>query len=190
MYICVYIILFTRYLHDCILLPQFLSEVFQPRTRDTHANQCASLHGSLHGHFATTFGLHRDSILNTSRYFHVTEGLVPDIMHDILEGCLAYEVKELLKYLIQNRTITLTEFSGIVKSFPYIGSDSRNKPTEIAASTLSSSDHSLKQTGMLHVHVFLDYSCCVPCPIILFSNTDVVFRKTSSIDDRRKNLPR
>ena len=82
---------------------------------------------------------------------------MPDIMHDILEGCLAYEVKKLLKYLIQNRTITLTEFSGIVKSFPYIGSDSRNKPTEIAASTLSSSDHSLKQTGMLHVLVCYMY---------------------------------
>ncbi len=37
----------------------------------------ASLGGHLHEHYATTYRLHRDAILNTSRYFHVTEGLVP-----------------------------------------------------------------------------------------------------------------
>ena len=29
-----------------------------------------------------------DLILTKSRYFHVTEGLVPDTMHDVLEGTL------------------------------------------------------------------------------------------------------
>lgn len=28
------------------------------------------------------------------RYFHVTEGLIPDVMHDILEGILPFEVAE------------------------------------------------------------------------------------------------
>ena len=27
----------------------------------------------------------------------MVDGLVPDIMHDVLEGCAQYEVKELLK---------------------------------------------------------------------------------------------
>ena len=67
-----------------------MSEAFIPRTQETHASQCVSLGGPLHDHFATTFGLHRDSILNTSQYFHVTEGLVPDVMDDVLEGCLPY----------------------------------------------------------------------------------------------------
>jgi hypothetical protein len=133
---------------------EFTSEAFQSRTRETHASQCASLSGPLKEHFATTYGLHRDSILNTSRYFHVTEGLVPDIMHDVLEGCLAYEVKELLKYLISSSIITLSELNRIMASFPYTGSDSRNKPTPLSSTTLSSSDHNLKQTGMyMYVHV-------------------------------------
>ena len=34
-----------------------------------------------------------DSILHQSNYFHVTKGLVPDIMHDVLEGCLSYVIK-------------------------------------------------------------------------------------------------
>lgn len=130
-------------------ITQFVSEAFQARTRETHANQCASLSGTLHDHFATTYGLHRDSILNTSRYFHVTEGLIPDIMHDLLEGCLAYEVKELLKHLINSSIVTLAELNSIMASFPYTGSDARNKPTPLSSTTMSSSDHSLKQTGKI-----------------------------------------
>ena len=79
-------------------LRKFLSEAFQPRTRETHTHHCSALGGPLHNHYATTYGLHRDSSLNTLQYFHVTEGLIPDIMHDCLEGCVQYEVKELLKY--------------------------------------------------------------------------------------------
>jgi len=55
------------------------------------------LNAALADHMATTYGLTRDSILNTSRYFHVTEGLPPDCMHDLLEDTLQYEVKEMLK---------------------------------------------------------------------------------------------
>ena len=57
--------------HDvdtCVYFVQFTSEAFQARTRETHANQCAELGGPLHDHFATTYGLHRDSIVNTSRF--------------------------------------------------------------------------------------------------------------------------
>ena len=62
------------------------------RTCGTHAHQCADLAGPLHNHYATAYGLHRDSALNTLQYFHVTEGLIPDILHDCLEGCVQYEV--------------------------------------------------------------------------------------------------
>ena len=145
-----------------IFHPQFLSEAFQLRTRDTHVSQCASLGGPLHNHFATTFGLHRDSSLNTSRYFHITDGLVPDIMHDVLEGCLAYEAKELLKYLIHSGTITLANLNSIIRSFPYVGSDARNRPIEVSVATLSSSDHNLKQTGMslrFNIHSHQQFIC-------------------------------
>ena len=126
-----------------------LSEAFQPCTRETHANQSASLSGPLHEHFATTYGLHRDSILNTSRYFHVTEG---DIMHDLLEGCLAYEVKELLKHLINSSIITLAELKSIMASFPYTGSDARNKPTPLSSTTMSSALNKLVLSCYMQIH--------------------------------------
>ena len=63
-----------------------------PRTRDTHAHHIRSLEGPLNSHSSMTYGLTRDSCLNSSSYFHVTEGLAPDIMHDVLEGVAQYEV--------------------------------------------------------------------------------------------------
>ena len=91
----------------------------------------------------------QDSILNDSKYFHVTEGLVQDVMHDVLEGCAPYIVKELLKYLDQNSIITLEELNDQIETFPYVPLDARNKPTQIPGTTLSSSDHTLKQKGTM-----------------------------------------
>ena len=126
---------------------QFFSEAFQPRTRETHTLQCASLGGPLQAHFSTTYGLHRDSILNRSRYFHVTEGLIPDAMHDILEGILPLETKELLKHHIAAKVFSLADLNKATESFAYARPDSRNKPAPISSKTLSSNDHALKQTG-------------------------------------------
>ena len=122
---------------------QFFSEAFQPRTRETHTLQCASLGGTQQAHFPTTYGLHRDSILNRSQYFHVTEGLIPDAMHDILP----LETKELLKHHIAAKVFSLADLNKAMESFVYARPDSRNKPAPIISKTLSSNDHALKQTG-------------------------------------------
>ena len=117
------------------------------RTRETHAHQCSDLNGPLHNHYATAYGLHRDSALNTLRYFHVTEGLIPDIMHDCLEGCVQYELKELLRHFNTEEILSVIAINNAIHSFPLMGSDARNRPAPITAITLASSDHSLKQTG-------------------------------------------
>ena len=136
---------------------QFLSEEFEARTRETHANHCSHLGGLLHDHYATTYGLHRDSSLNSLRYFHVTEGLVPDIMHDCLEGCVQYEVKELLKYLSSTRILSLSTINNLIQSFPYMGPDA-------------------KQTGQWITHhaSSLSLCLCIFCINLSISFTDVV----------------
>lgn len=89
-----------------------------------------ALNGSLREHMATTYGLQFDSILNSSSYFHVTTGLPPDIMHDVLEGSLQHEVKELLNYLIREKSlfslaVLLSDFltcrqTKIINQSPYL----------------------------------------------------------------------
>lgn len=96
---------------------------------------------------ATTFGIRFDSLLNSSKYFHVTEGLVPDIMHDVLEGSLSYEIKELLRWLISERVLTLNELNDAISSFPFWGEDARNKPCLFDKKLLKEKHHGLKQTG-------------------------------------------
>ena len=68
-------------------------------------------------------------------------------MHDVLEGILPLEIKELVKRLINDDIITLSELNNAIETFPYGRTDSQNKPSQINHTNLSSSDHSLKQTG-------------------------------------------
>ncbi len=70
-------------------------------------------------------------------------------MHNVLEGALPFEVKELIRYLISKKTMSLLSLNEAMGSFPYAGLDARNKPTPIGLSTLTSRDHLLKQTGKL-----------------------------------------
>ena len=100
----------------------------------------------LHDHASTTYSIVRNSILNEWTYFHV-DGLVPDIMHDVLEGCVPYMVKELVKISFLNIIITLQELNDHITMFPYSLIDDQNKATVIPSATLNSSDHSVKQKG-------------------------------------------
>ena len=134
---------------NIIVLLQFDANLFQLRIREAHKHHCELLNTALHSHAATTYGVVKDSILNTSQYFYVTEGLVPDIMHDVLEGSAQLEMKELMKYLINNENITLKEVNSQIENFPYSPNDVCDKPSTISQTTLKSSDHSLKQKGKL-----------------------------------------
>ena len=82
------------------LYTQFHSSQLQLRNRDHRGR----LGGAMNDHIATTYGIARKSILNTSRYYHVADGLPPDCMHDVLEGVLPYKTKMLL-LTSQNDTI-------------------------------------------------------------------------------------
>ena len=103
---------------SCTSYSTFLKFAFIQRTRQTHASHCRALDGPLRDHAATTYGLCRDSILNSSAYFHDTEGLAPDVMHDVLEGTAQYEVKELIKHLIEEKILSLNEFNQNLVNFP------------------------------------------------------------------------
>lgn len=130
---------------------QFTSEEFEERTRETHRNHCSQLEGVLSTHFAVTSGLNRDSILNQSSVFHITEGVVMDAMHDVLEGSLELEMKLLLRELVCQQTpplFSLDDLNGRIRSFNYGHVESRNKPSEIGLARLTNaSSHLLGQSG-------------------------------------------
>ena len=118
-----------------------------PRTRQTHSHHISALKRSVSSHASTTCGITQDSILNSFSYFPVTEGLCPDVMHDVLEGVAQHEVKELLNYLFNSYMLTLYELNSEIENLNYIYADITDKPTQLStlSLTLSSSDHNLKQ---------------------------------------------
>jgi len=69
-------------------------------------------------------------------------------MHDILEGSLQYEVKELLKHCINTENYsTLDQFNKMLNEFPYVLCDKATRPAEITPTTLASAGHLVKQKG-------------------------------------------
>lgn len=96
-------------------------------------------------------------------------------MHDVLEGCLPYEMKEMFKVLIAEKILSLSDLNNAVQSFHYGSSDIRNKPALISPQTMKNKDHALKQTGnllcvqlfLLHVHVHVySFTMLVPGKIV------------------------
>lgn len=87
---------------------QFTTEELQARTIENHTRHCSALGGALDSHIATTYGVARNSILNSLSHLNVINGLPPDVMHDVLEGVLPLEVKLMLQQFIsEDRLFTL-----------------------------------------------------------------------------------
>ena len=52
-------------------------------------------------HYSVVYGINRHALIDTLQFFDVASGsLIPDIMHDILEGALPLEVKLMLKVML------------------------------------------------------------------------------------------
>lgn len=108
----------------CACYFHYFVDDFQPYTRESQDYHCSQLDGPLYEHIATTYGIYRLYPFISSKFFHVCDGLSPDIMHDVLEGSLQYEVKELLKHLIRSeKDFSLKDLNEIIESFPFVGSD-------------------------------------------------------------------
>lgn len=83
-------------------------------------------------------------------YFHVCDGsLLPDVMHDILEGSLQYEVKLMLQVMVnKERYFSLDYLNMRLENFELGYMEAKNRPSPIAANKFNSSGNTLKQNGM------------------------------------------
>lgn len=90
-------------------------------------------------------------MLSELKYFNVVSGsLVPDIMHDVLEGMLQYEAKLMLKqFIYQDHYFTLRQLNQLIESFELGYSEVKSRPSLISQATLEDrgSNH-LTQSGM------------------------------------------
>ena len=103
--------------------------------------------------YSMEFGINCRSSLMSLEYFNLCSGcLVPDILHDVLEGALQYEAKLLLKHcILVEKHFTLHYLNQLIDTFE-LGYMESDRPSEITSKTLRSQDNSLKQNGRVMVH--------------------------------------
>jgi len=113
----------------------FRDDCLELRTKDQYSQQ---LEGVLEGTLRTRdCGIKTSCLLNDLQYFHITENITVDVMHDLLEGVVPFELKLILFHFIYDRKyFSLPLLNARLASFDYGFSDCRNKPTAIADAEL------------------------------------------------------
>ena len=82
--------------------------------------------------YSKYYGIKSRTALLESPYFDPCEQLAQDVMHVFLEGVLAYEIRLLLNYYINEiKVFKLTDLNSRIQGFPYGFSNIKNKPAVI-----------------------------------------------------------
>ena len=101
------------------------------RTKETHALHCKGLLTSAAEHFKKLYSITHDSIFNELMYFNVIGGMVPDVMHDLLEGVLPRTICLMLLDHIKKKYYTIEQLNHALVNFKYGHSEVKNKPSVI-----------------------------------------------------------
>lgn len=131
---------------------QFEEEYFQLRSQAQHLQHCALLEDEEEDYTENSRDVgvnHRSALLNLL-YFDLCSGaLLPDVMHDVLEGALQYEVKLLLQYCIrEKRYFSTSDLNEGIEGME-LGYMETDRPAPITSKTIYARDsNSLKQKGM------------------------------------------
>lgn len=123
---------------------------FQLRDKITHEQHCRLVEEDSSGVASKEYGINRNSILNELTYFHVCDGsMLPDIMHDVLEGVLQYETKLMLQTFVNRKKyFTLEELNSHLENMELGYTESKSRPSLVSHKTLNSESNSLKQNGL------------------------------------------
>ncbi len=116
----------------------------------SHQQQCAELEGVSGRDASKLYGINHNAILNELSYFDVCSGaLLPDIMYDVLEGALQYEVKLMLGVMVYgDQYFTLDDLNTRLENIELGYMEAKDCPTPLdVANSSPSSGVSLKQSG-------------------------------------------
>ena len=125
----------------------FLEASFELRTPAEHKKHCALLQGPLKDHHSSVYGINRKPILDDIVYFSVATGLPHDIMHDILEGAISFELKALLQHCVAKNYFCIALLNDRIQSFDFGYSEVSNKPALLDDAAVRSNDSKLHQSA-------------------------------------------
>ena len=87
---------------------------------------------------AVLYGIKDSSPLNTLSYFHVADGLPPDLCHDLFEEFAVDGISNVVIAFIKDSFFDLDDFNDIVLNFEYSGNDKNSKPQIVKKKPLNS----------------------------------------------------
>ena len=96
----------------------------------SHDLHCKELEGHNRLNASIDYGINRHSLLNTLPYFSVVTGIPHDIMHDLFEGVVPYELK-LFKYCISKSYFQLHTLNYRLTAFDFGYSEIGDRPAPI-----------------------------------------------------------
>ena len=125
-----------RFCRSCLTAKQysqnhFREEQFTIRDRNTHAQQCRHLDGPDRQSASVEYGINRRSSLDSLPYFSVVECMPHDIMHDIFEGAIPYELKLLIRHCSSKSYFSLDTLNHRLNAFDFGYSEVGDRPTPI-----------------------------------------------------------
>ena len=85
----------------------FRESQFILRSPESHAEQCCRLNGPNRLQVSVEYGINRHSSLDSLPYFSVIECMPHDIMHNLFEGVIPYEMKLLIHHCTSKSYITV-----------------------------------------------------------------------------------
>lgn len=139
-------------------LMQFLEDDFTLRKLSEHLKQCDILEEDVSDRVKNSklFGVNRRSILLELQHFDLCSGvLLPDAMHDLLEGVLQYEAKLILQHCILEQSyLSYDAFSDRLERIELGYMEMDDRPTHITRSVLTNGEKNLGQKGMFTTLVY------------------------------------
>ena len=146
---------------------KFIEKQHNLRDEATHKERCDTLEENLssktRAYWSRIWGINSRSPLCNISDFRITDCLVHDPMHDLLEGVIPYELKLLLQHLIFiEKCFTLEWFNRQILSFKYTYLDVRTKPEIIDLKHL-------KGKGKLQQSAMSMFTLCMILPFVLAS---------------------
>lgn len=101
------------------------SGAFSLRTKEIHETHLKTAQDTQ----TSCFGVKRSCPLTEHlNHFHVSTGYPPDIVHDLFEGVVPFELALCLSILISKKYFSLDSLNACILKFPFKWSDKKNRP--------------------------------------------------------------
>ena len=125
------------------MLVNFNSNEWVLQTKEAYNSNIAQLEGD--PAIASVYGIKSCSPLHVLKYFHVIDGLPPDLAHDLFEGIAIDILSQIIELFVIHKAFTLDSLNKKIENFEYSHSHKTNKPRPFKVISLLS--FKIKQTA-------------------------------------------